>query len=93
MSTNNIYYVDMKERFNDFRDGKFNMRELHPMVYDDDNVALALRQLSKSSGRMALGPDNTNYKTLEKYSIKELAAIVKNRLLMYEGMFTRPCKW
>ena len=89
MSTNNIYYVDMKERFNDFQSGKINMRELHPMVYDVNNVALAVRQLSKSSGRMALGPDNTNYKTLEKYSITELAAIVKDRLLNKRMSYVR----
>jgi len=29
---------------------------------------------------MALGPDGTNYKTLEKYSVVELSAIVKDRL-------------
>ena len=48
MSTNNIYFVDMEKRFNDFRDGKADMQVLHKMVYDTDNVALALRQLSKS---------------------------------------------
>jgi group II intron reverse transcriptase/maturase len=81
MSTNNIYYVDMERRFDDFQNGKINMRELHPMVYDANNVALALRQLSKSSGRMAKGPDGTNYETLENYSIHELSEIVKDRLL------------
>ncbi len=35
----------------------------------------------KSPGRMALGPDKTNIKTLEPYSIQELAEIVKDRLL------------
>jgi hypothetical protein len=28
MSINNIYYVDMEQRFNDFRDGKIDMRAL-----------------------------------------------------------------
>ena len=79
--TNNIYYVDMEQRFNDFRDGKINMRNFHEMVYDIDNVSLALRQLSKSKGRMAKGHDGTNYKTLESYSIYKLSEIVKNRLL------------
>lgn len=50
MSTNNIYYVDMEERFNDFQNGKIDMRCLHPMVYDMNNVSLALRQLSQSKG-------------------------------------------
>lgn len=81
MSTNNIYYVDMKQRFIDFKDGKYNMRMLHPMVYEIDNVALALKQLSKSKGRNAMGPDGTNYTTLESYSIHELSEIVKDRLL------------
>jgi len=81
MSTNNVYYVDMEQRFNDFRDGKIDMRTLHPMIYDENNVALAIRQLGKSPGRMALGPDGTNYETLENYSVAELAGIVKDRLL------------
>jgi len=81
MSINNTYYVDMEQRFNDFRDGKIDMRALHNMVYDENNVALAVRQLSKSPGRMAFGPDGTNYQTLEGYSIMELAEIVKDRLL------------
>jgi group II intron reverse transcriptase/maturase len=51
------------------------------MVYDANNVALAVRQLSKAKGRMAKGPDGTNYQTLEKYSIAELSEIVKDRLL------------
>ena len=81
MSTNNIYYVDMEQRFEDYQDGKMNMRNLHPMVYDINNVSLALYQLSKSKGRNAKGHDGTNYKTLESYSIQELSEIVKDRLL------------
>lgn len=81
MGTNNVYYVDMEKRFEDYRDGKADMRALHVMVYDADNVALAVHQLSRSSGRMALGQDKTNIKTLEPYSIDELAEIVKDRLL------------
>jgi len=50
------------------------------MVYDENNVAFTVRQLSKSPGRMALGPDGTNYKTLENHSVIELAEIVKDRL-------------
>ena len=80
MSINNIYYVDMEKRFDDFKNGIIDMRALHLMVYDENNVALAVRQLSRSLGKMALGPDETNYKTLEKYSIIELSAIVKDRL-------------
>jgi retron-type reverse transcriptase len=57
------------------------MRAIHSMVYDTDNVARALRQLSKSKGKMAKGPDGTNFETLEPYSIDELAEIVKDRLL------------
>jgi len=81
MSTNNVYYVDMEQRFNNFRDGKADMRNLHPMVYDINNVALAVRQLSRAKGRMAKGQDGTNYQTLEKYSVAELSEIVKDRLL------------
>ncbi|MFI3228378.1 MAG: reverse transcriptase domain-containing protein [Clostridia bacterium] len=79
--TNNNYYVDMKQRFIDFKENKYNMRLLHPMVYESNNVALAIRQLSKSKGRMAKGQDGTSYKTLENYSIDELSEIVKDRLL------------
>ena len=71
----------MEQRYNDYRNGKMDMRTLHPMVYDANNVAFALRQLSQSGGRMALGPDGTNIKTLEPYSILELTEIVKDRLL------------
>jgi len=70
----------MEQRFDDFRSGNVDMRTLHNMVYDSNNVALAIRQLSKSPGRMALGADGSNYQTLENYSIMELAEIVKNRL-------------
>ena len=85
MSTNNIYFVDMEKRFEDFQNNRIDLRALHVMVYETNNVALALRQLSKSPGRMALGPDNTNIKTLEPYSIQELAEIVKDRLFI-KGM-------
>ena len=61
----------MEKRFEDFQNNRIDLRALHVMVYDTDNVALALRQLSKSPGRMALGPDKTNIKTLEPYSIQE----------------------
>jgi group II intron reverse transcriptase/maturase len=80
MSVNNIYYVDIEQRFNDFRNGIIDTRALHHMVYDENNVALAIRQLGKSPGRMALGSDGTNYLTLENYSVMELAEIVKDRL-------------
>lgn len=89
MSTNNIYYVDMEQRFNDFCAGKTDMRTLHIMVYDENNVAFAVRQLSQSPGRMALGPDGTNYKTLENYSVMELAEIVKTRLLTKQMDYVR----
>ena len=81
MSNNNLYYVDMSKRYNDFRNGKIDMRQLHPMVYEPNNVAFAIRQLSKAKGRMAKGQDGTNYQTLEEYSIAELSEIVKDRLL------------
>ena len=81
MSINNIYYVDMEKRFNDFKSGNIDMRILHPMVYDENNVALAVRQLNQSPGKMAKGQDGTNFETLENYSIVELAAIVKDRLI------------
>ena len=81
MSNNNIYYVDMEKRFDDFQNGRINMRQLHPMIYEENNVALAIRQLGQSSGKMAKGPDGSNFKTLENYSVMELAAIVKDRLL------------
>jgi len=89
MSTNNIYFVDMEQRFIDFRDGKIDMRHFHEMVYDTNNVALALRQLSKSDGRMTTGPDGTNFKTLEPYSINDLAEIVKDRLLNKKMNYVR----
>ena len=71
----------MEQRFNDYQKGKMDMRALHPMVYDADNVAFALRQLSQSGGRMALGPDGTNIKTLEPYSILELAENLSSSIL------------
>jgi len=89
MSRNNIYYVDMEQRFNDFSDGKINMRNMHPMIYDINNVSLALRQLSKSKGRMAKGIDGTNYATLENYSIYALSEIVKDRLLHKKMNYVR----
>ena len=65
------------------------MRLLHPMVYEMNNVALAVRQLSKTKGRMAKGPDNTNYQTLENYSIAELSEIVKDRLINQKMEYVR----
>jgi group II intron reverse transcriptase/maturase len=79
----------MEQRFNDFRDGKIDMRNLHPMVYDTNNVSLALRQLSNSKGRFALGPDGTNIENLKEYSINDLAEIVKNRLINKEMSYVR----
>ena len=70
----------MEERFNCFRNNQVDPRALHIMVYDANNVAFAVRQLSQSSGKMALGSDGTNYPTLEPYSVIELAEIVKDRL-------------
>ena len=89
MSINNVYYVDMEKRFNDFKNGVLDTRTLHQMVFDENNVALAVRQLSKSPGKMALGIDGTNYKTLEKYSVVELAAIVKDRLINKQMDYVR----
>lgn len=89
MSTNNVYYVDMEQRFSDYLAGKINMRNLHEMVYDHGNVALALRQLSKSGGRMTKGPDGTNFKTLEPYSIVELSEIVRERLMAKKMDYVR----
>lgn len=71
----------MEKRFEAFQNGIINLRQLHPMVYEERNVALAIRQLSQSSGRMSKGYDGSNYKTLENYSVVELAEIVKDRLL------------
>ena len=71
----------MEKRFEAFQNGEINLRQLHPMVYEERNVALAIRQLSQSSGRMSKGYDGSNYKTLENYSVMELAEIVKDRLL------------
>lgn len=89
MSINNIYYVDMEKRFDDFKNGAIDMRELHLMVHEENNVALAVRQLSRSSGKMALGSDGTNYKTLEKHSVMELSAIVKDRLFSKKMDYVR----
>ena len=71
----------MKERFESYKENKINLYELHEMVYEEKNVALALRQLNQSRGKMAKGPDGTNFETLEKYSIKELSEIVEDRLI------------
>ena len=79
----------MERRFNDFRDNKVDMREIHTIVYDTDNVALALRLLSQSKGKMAKGSDGTNFETLEPYSIDELAEIVKDRLLNKKMSYVR----
>lgn len=81
MSTNNRYYADMKARFLAFQNGEIDMRNLHTMVYEPNNVALALRQLSRSGGRDSKGPDGINIHTLENYSVMELSEIVKDRLL------------
>ena len=80
MAVNNVYYVDMEKRFLEYQSGNADMRNLHSMVYDDRNVALAIRQLSQSPGRMTPGPDGSNYKTLEGYSVAELSEIVRERL-------------
>jgi retron-type reverse transcriptase len=81
-ANNNIYYVDMAQRFNNFKENKIDMRHFSHMVYDSDNVALAARELGQSKGKMALGHDGTNFKTLENYSVVvELAEIVKDRLI------------
>jgi len=79
----------MEQRFNDFQQEKYNLRELHPMVYDPNNVALAVRQLSKAKGRMAKGQDGTNCETLEEYSVVELSEIVKDRLLNKKMNYVR----
>lgn len=79
----------MEKRFLDYKNGAVDMRKLHPMVYDDRNVALAVRQLSQSPGKMALGPDGSNYKTLENYSVEELSAIVKERLFKKQMDYVR----
>jgi group II intron reverse transcriptase/maturase len=71
----------MEKRFEDYQNDIYDMRKLHEMVYEPNNVALAVRQISKSKGKMAKGVDGTNYETLGKYSIAELAEIVKDRLL------------
>ena len=81
MSVNNIYYIDMAKRFEDYQRGLIDTRNLHEMVYEPNNVALAVRQLSKGKGKAAKGIDGTNYATLEEYSIVELAEIVKDRLM------------
>ncbi len=65
------------------------MRNLHTMVYEPNNVALALRQLSHSDGRDSIGPDGTNIHTLENYSVMELSEIVKDRLLNKKMEYVR----
>jgi group II intron reverse transcriptase/maturase len=59
------------------------------MVYEANNAALAVRQLSKGKGRMAKGIGGTNCETLEKYSADELAVIVKDRLLNKKTDYVR----
>ena len=79
----------MEKRFEDYQNGLINMRQLHKMVYEPNNVALAVRQLSQGKGRMAKGIDGTNYATLENYSIDELAQIVKDRLINKKMNYVR----
>lgn len=45
----------MEKRFENFQNNRIDLRALHVMVYDTDNVALALRQLSKKSGKNGTG--------------------------------------
>ena len=82
MALNNIYYINMEERFNDVKSGKFDlmMKDIHLLVYSEENIMLAVRQLSKSSGKYAKGIDGSNYSTIAKMSISELRDIVKERL-------------
>jgi retron-type reverse transcriptase len=80
MSTNNIYYVDMKKRFKNFQNNKIDMRNLNELVCSEENVMLAVRQLGKSKGRMTKGPDGSNYGTLTERCFSELSEIVKDRL-------------
>jgi RNA-directed DNA polymerase len=80
-SINNIYFMDMKQRFEDFKNGNIDMRNLSPLVYSEENVMLAVRQLSKGKGRMTKGPDGSNYDTIAKMNFIELGIIVKDRLL------------
>ena len=80
-SINNIYFMDMKQRFENFKNGNIDMRNLSPLVYSEENVMLAVRQLSKSKGRMTKGPDGSNYDTIAKMNFIELGIIVKDRLL------------
>ena len=70
MAVNNIYYVDMEKRYLDYQNGAIDMRNLHPMVYDDrsghnaiphNNMAILrevdsfLHPLSIQKGRMLAG--------------------------------------
>lgn len=48
MAVNNIYYVDMEKCYLDFQNGTIDMRNLHPMVYNDRNVALAVPKSGKN---------------------------------------------
>lgn len=80
MSTNNIYYVDMKKRFEKYQNNEIDMRNLHKLVCSEENVMLAVRQLGKSKGRMTKGPDGSNYETLTERCFSELSAIVRDRL-------------
>jgi hypothetical protein len=79
----------MKQRFIDYLEGKTGMQRLHPMVYNMDNVAFAVKQLSKTKGRMSKGQDGTNYQTLENYSVAELSEIVKDRLINKKMEYVR----
>lgn len=78
MSTNNIYYVDMKKRFEKFQNDEIDIRYLHELVCTKENVMLVLRQLGKSKGRMTKGPDGSNYTTLVERSFSQLADIVRD---------------
>ena len=69
----------MKARYEDFK--QEIPKDLITHICDVANIQLAYRKLRESGGKMSKGADGTNIETLETYEPKELAEIVRRRIL------------
>jgi RNA-directed DNA polymerase len=78
MTKKTNYYVDMKERYEVFK--QEIPKDLMPHICDVANVQLAYRKLRQSKGGMAKGQDGTNIETLDYYTPQELSTIVRDRI-------------
>ncbi|MFC0476948.1 reverse transcriptase domain-containing protein [Robertmurraya beringensis] len=81
MALNNIYYVDMKQRFIDYQ--KEIPIDLLSECISEGNVNLAFRKLSESSGKYSLGADGTNIDTINDANLNtlDLCEIVRERII------------